>query len=193
MTLKKTTQIVTIDEQFLSELRNWIEDRDGECKAWDLVIGQCGHLYLNSIPYSLVREIGVQVAIQAPDKQFPPWMEVAESRREKILESATNSYSWMYDGYFETEEIPDLMESVNATLIERTDKQTENPEALVEYLRNSGLDKMPDWDNLNPTGIAMLSDDAQSKEWLGRRRLYSESLDDIRAQLTAKTIHKLSA
>ena len=91
MTPKKTTQIVTIDEQFLPELRNWLEDRDGECKAWDLVLGQYGHLYLNSIPHSLVKEIAVQVAIQAPDKQFPPWMEVAESNREMILESATNS------------------------------------------------------------------------------------------------------
>ena len=106
MTLKKTTQIVTIDEQFLSELRNWVEDRAGECKTWDLVIGQYGHLYLNSIPHSLVQEIGVQVAIQAPDKQFPPWMEVAESSREMILESATESYSWMHDGYFETRRNP---------------------------------------------------------------------------------------
>ena len=63
----------------------------------------------------------------------------------------------------------------------------------MENLRNSGLDKMPDWDNLNNTGIAMLSDAAESKEWLGHRHLYSESLDDIRAQLKAKTIQKLSA
>ena len=192
MTLKKTTQIVTIDEQFLPELRNWLEDRDGECKAWDLVLGQYGHLYLNSIPHSLMNEIAVQVAIQAPDKQFPQWMEVAENNREMILESATNSYSWMYDGYFEPEEIPDLMESVNTTLIERTDKRPEDPEALVEYLRNSGLDEMPDWNNLSHTGVAMLSDAAQSKEWLGHRRLYNESLDGIRAQLKAGTIHKLS-
>lgn len=192
MTLKKTTQIVTIDEQFLPELRNWLEDRDGECKAWDLVIGQYGHLYLNSIPHSLVREITVQVAIQAPDKQFPPWMEVAESKRETILQSATDSYSWMYDGYFEPEEITDLMESVNTTLIERTDQRPEDPEALVEYLRSSGLDEMPDWDNLNRTGIAMLSEAAQSKEWLGHKRLYSERLDDIGEQMKAGTIHKLS-
>ena len=84
------------------------------------------------------------------------------------------------------------MESVNTTLIERTDKRPENPEALVEYLRNSGLDEMTDWNNLNGTGIAMLSDAAQSKEWLDQRKLCSKSLDDIRAQLKAKTIHKLS-
>ena len=84
------------------------------------------------------------------------------------------------------------MESVNTTLIERTDKRPEDPEALIEYLRNSGLDEMPDWDNLNQTGVAMLSDAAQSKEWLGHRQLYNESLADISAQLKAKTIRKLS-
>ena len=192
MTLKKTTQIVTIDEQFLPELRNWLEDRDGECKTWDLVLGQYGHLYLNSIPHSLVKEIAVQVAIQAPDKQFPQWMEVAKRNREMILESATNSYSWMYEGYFEPEEITDLMESINTTLIERTDQRPEDPEALVVYLRNSGLDEMPDWDDLNNTGTALLTDAAQSEEWLNHRRLHSGSLDDIREQLKAGTIHKLS-
>lgn len=179
--MPQTTQIVTIDDSLLDDLREWVEARSGSVKRWNLALGDYGHQYLDQEHSDLIQELRIHLAIESPELHCPPWSELPYSLQRSLLESAASSYSWMHEGYLEIEDAPHMVQELRHVVTTRPDVALPDPDSFVQALNERGKFSLPDWDELNPTARAIFSDFMlTSSYWLNDRIINGEIVQTVR-------------
>ena len=184
--MQATTQIVTIPEDNLEELTTWVNNHGGTLRKWDLIQGNYGRTTSAAQHPSLERYLKLQVAADNPEMACPKISEMDEATVHTLLQAAVDSYEWMYEGHFDSIDLPEVMTIIAANLRPRVMVEPADVREQVRYLReHPATQDMPDWESMTPKQKALVSEAFQDSatEWETQSRLNSNVQDALSKHL----------
>ena len=184
--MQATTQIVTIPKDNLEELTTWVNNHGGTLRKWDLIQGNHGRTNVDTQHPSLERYLKLQVAADNPEMACPKISEMDEATVHTLLQAAVDSYEWMYEGHFDSIDLPEVMTIIAANLRPRVMVEPADVREQVRYLReNPATQDMPDWESMTPIQKALVSEAFQDSatEWDTQSRLNSNVQDALSKHL----------
>lgn len=143
--MSEVTQIVTLPEERLEELGQWLETRKGATADQNLVLGKFGYLYKDGVQPSLNDEVRMIVALMRPSMKINGLRDLAPEITEELLQLAADSCEWMNEGHFNGLEGEEIMRILRPALERRGRVTLSKAEAKINHLREAtGLEKLPD-------------------------------------------------
>ena len=150
------------------------------------MLGQYGQQYMNLENPQLLEQFRSHLVNHIPDQECPSWNQLPENARRDMLQTAANSYSWMNEGYFEEEEIPDLINATREYLVPRTNLIPPKADQLMDYLSEHNVHLGP-WDQVSTNLQLLVTDVAvNSREWQEKTRLTYSQVDIVRCSQNSK-------
>ena len=168
------------------ELTTWVNNHSGTLRKWDLVQGNHGRTNIDAQHPSLERYLKLQVAADNPKMACPKISQMGEATVHTLLQAAVDSYEWMYEGHFDSIDLPEVMGIIASDLRPRLMAEPTDVRERVRYLRdNPATQDLPDWESMTPTQRALIDEafDASTTEWETQSRLNSNVQDALSKHL----------